>query len=151
MFTLEGPHIVMSRTDAQNGLDFHFNKTLSIRKQIKCGVPQGSVLFLLYINDISNLTSFIIFADDTNLFYSDGKNMSSSNMRVASLRVASLRVASLRVASLRVASLRVASQRVCELRVCDLRVCELRVCEFTVGIYCLENAHLSVILCALTN
>jgi hypothetical protein len=24
-FTLEGPHIVMSRTDAQNGLDFHFN------------------------------------------------------------------------------------------------------------------------------
>ena len=49
-------------------------------------------------------------------------------MRVASLRVASLRVASLRVASLRVAS-----------------------CEFTVGIYCLENAHLSVILCDLTN
>ena len=26
MFTSEGPHIVMSRTDAQNGLDFHFNK-----------------------------------------------------------------------------------------------------------------------------
>jgi hypothetical protein len=25
IFTLEGPHIVMSRTDAQNGLDFHFN------------------------------------------------------------------------------------------------------------------------------
>jgi hypothetical protein len=25
MFTLEGPHIVMSRTDAQNELDFHFN------------------------------------------------------------------------------------------------------------------------------
>jgi hypothetical protein len=24
MFTSEGPHIVMSRTDAQNGLDFHF-------------------------------------------------------------------------------------------------------------------------------
>ena len=28
MFTLEGPHIVMSRTDAQNGLDFHFNSIL---------------------------------------------------------------------------------------------------------------------------
>jgi hypothetical protein len=26
MFTLEGPHIVMSRTDAQNGLDFHFKQ-----------------------------------------------------------------------------------------------------------------------------
>jgi hypothetical protein len=24
MFTLEGPHIVMNRTDAQNGLDFPF-------------------------------------------------------------------------------------------------------------------------------
>jgi hypothetical protein len=25
MFTLEGPHIVMSRADGQNELDFHFN------------------------------------------------------------------------------------------------------------------------------
>jgi hypothetical protein len=24
-FHIRGPHIVMSRTDAQNGLDFHFN------------------------------------------------------------------------------------------------------------------------------
>jgi hypothetical protein len=29
MFTLEGPHIVMSRTDAQNGLDFHFKNELN--------------------------------------------------------------------------------------------------------------------------
>jgi hypothetical protein len=27
MFTLEGSHIVMGRTDAQNGLDFHFKVT----------------------------------------------------------------------------------------------------------------------------
>jgi hypothetical protein len=46
--------------------------------------------------------------------------------------------------------LRVCELRVANLRVCELRVCELRVCEFTVGIYCLENVHLSVILCALT-
>jgi hypothetical protein len=26
MFTLEGPHIVMSRTDAQNGLDLVYNE-----------------------------------------------------------------------------------------------------------------------------
>ena len=42
---------------------------------INCGVPQGSILgplpFLLYINDLTNVSSFFIpipFADDTNLF-----------------------------------------------------------------------------------
>lgn len=43
---------------------------------IKCDVPQGSVLgpllFLSYVNDIfksSEKLSFILFADDTNIFY----------------------------------------------------------------------------------
>jgi hypothetical protein len=46
--------------------------------KVLCGVPQGSILgpqlFLLYINDICNVSEivkFILFADDTNLFYSD--------------------------------------------------------------------------------
>jgi len=43
--------------------------------KISCGVPKGSVLgpmlFLLYVNDISNSVpnaSIKLFADDTNLF-----------------------------------------------------------------------------------
>ena len=50
----------------------------SAEQTIKCGVPQGSILgpllFILYINDmcqVSNLLRFIIFADDTNIFCID--------------------------------------------------------------------------------
>ena len=72
-----------------------FNSYLSNREQfvkigesnsslcrIKCGVPQGSILgpilFLIYINDLNQISTIIktiMFADDTNLFLS-GKNIS---------------------------------------------------------------------------
>ena len=46
-------------------------------EHIFCGVPQGSILgpllFLIFVNDLSNATLLdpIMFADDTNLFYSN--------------------------------------------------------------------------------
>ena len=52
--------------------------TVSNKEEIVCGVPQGSVLgpllFLIYVNDIyrcSQIFDFYLFADDTNLLYSN--------------------------------------------------------------------------------
>jgi hypothetical protein len=54
----------------------YYNNTASSLQTITCGVPQGSILgpllFVLYVNDMMNcskLLHFILFADDTNLFY----------------------------------------------------------------------------------
>ena len=51
---------------------------VSNKEEIVCGVPQGSVLgpllFLIYVNDIyrcSQIFDFYLFADDTNLLYSN--------------------------------------------------------------------------------
>ena len=53
-----------------------FNGMKSGLQNVTCGVPQGSILgpklFLLYINDIcnvSNILDFILYTDDTNVFY----------------------------------------------------------------------------------
>ena len=60
-----------------------FNKHDSSTMDIKCGVPQGSIfgplLFLIYVNDLSNVSSILftlLFVDDTNVFVT-GKNLST--------------------------------------------------------------------------
>ena len=64
----------------------NINGTNSDYMNVLCGVPQGSILgpilFILYINDMCNVSTLlkpILFADDTNLFYSgkDIKELSS--------------------------------------------------------------------------
>ena len=51
-------------------------------KEINCGVPHGSVLgsllFLLSINDLPNIINvldFYLFADDTNIYYSESDSI----------------------------------------------------------------------------
>ena len=59
------------------------NNTHSDKKNIYCGIPQGSVfgplLFLIYINDLPNVSQklySILFADDTSVFL-EGNNLNS--------------------------------------------------------------------------
>ena len=64
------------------------NKFQSKCSRIACGVPQGSILgpilFLLYINDLNDVSHWlqsIMFADDTNLFHT-GKALDEVEMQM---------------------------------------------------------------------
>ena len=61
-------------TDRKQFVSFNGKNTETL--ETNCGVPQGSILgpllFLLYINDLPNISkalNFYLFADDTNMYY----------------------------------------------------------------------------------
>ena len=65
-----------------------FNNAVSSMQSVSCGVPQGSVLgpllFILYINDIVNVSKLlfpILFADDTNIFI-HGKSLAETVAKI---------------------------------------------------------------------
>ena len=66
----------------------YINGECSELKQISCGVPQGSVLgtllFLIYIDDLPNISKKLdlyLFADDTSKYYED-KSLENLEIRV---------------------------------------------------------------------
>ena len=77
-YGIRGVALDWVRSYLSNRLQFvQFNGQCSSPQTICCSVPQGSILgplfFLLYINDLNNVSSLvelILFADDTNLFMS---------------------------------------------------------------------------------
>ena len=79
VYGIRGISLDLLKSYLSNRMQYVFNKDIkSNLKNIKCGVPQGSVLgpilFLLYINDLPNISSIfkpILFADDTTLIFSD--------------------------------------------------------------------------------
>ena len=67
----------------------------TLKKDIKCGVPQGSLLgpllLLLYVNDLpnsSNVFVLIMLADDTNFFFEDSsKNALFKTVNVKLIKI----------------------------------------------------------------
>ena len=76
-YGIRGPALDWFRSYLGDRFQFtEYNGVQSDKEKIRCGVPQGSVLgpllFLLYINDLANVSDvirFILFADDSNIFF----------------------------------------------------------------------------------
>ena len=90
IYDISGTHLQWFRNYLSNRKQYiQFDGWQKVNyKTVKCRVPQGSILgpllFLLYINDLhfaSDLLDPTMFADDTNLFYSN-KDISTAFLKV---------------------------------------------------------------------
>ena len=79
LYGIRDNNLKLLRSHLQNRKQYiaYQNTSISECKNVICGAPQGSILghllFVIFINDLWNSTPLleaILFADDTNLFYS---------------------------------------------------------------------------------